>query len=143
MSGGIGPEWLRGARDEDIAQIKFGEHKTVNGKPFCPITGAKTVYLKNPSELQAIFDSNASDVLYVGAADNLRKRITQLVNMAFGGTAHRGGIDLWAVQDYEKYLQIDWYRLGDFCRSAIEAKKEILADFKAKHNGNLPVANRN
>ena len=129
-------------KKEDMPKIKFAEHKTVNGKPFCPVTGDKKVYLKNPAELQAIFESNASDVLYVGKADNLKRRITQLVDMAFGGTAHRGGIDLWAVQDYEKYLQIKWGRLGDIYSSAAEVERNILVGFKEKHNGNLPVANR-
>lgn len=84
-------------QEEDIAKIKLGEHKTVNGMPFCPVAGDKKNYLRNSTELQTVFDSNASEILYVGKADNLRRRITQLINMAFGGTGHRGGIDLWAV----------------------------------------------
>ena len=126
---------------KDFPNIKFGKHKTINGKPFCPVVGNKKVYLKNPAELQASFDSNHSDVLYIGKADNLKRRITQLVNMAFGGTGHRGGIDIWAVQDYGKYLQIIWHELGDF-NSAKEAERELLDRFKHKHNGNLPVANQ-
>lgn len=128
-------------KKEDMDKIKFGEYRTVNGKTFCPVAGHK-IYLKDPASLQAIYEANNSEVLYVGKADNLRRRISQLVNMAFGGTSHRGGLDLWAIQDYEKYLQIEWSRLGDFCNSPEEAERNILNEFKKKHNGNLPVANR-
>lgn len=129
-------------KKEDMDKIKFGEYKTVNGEPFCPVAGNKKIILKSPNELQTIFENNNSETLYIGKADNLRQRIKQLVNMAFGGTAHRGGIDLWAINDYEKYLQIEWSRLGDFTNGPAAVEKELLNEFKEKHNGNLPVANR-
>lgn len=128
-------------KKEDMDKIKFDRYRTVNGKTFCPVAGHQ-IYLKAPSFLQSKYEANNSEVLYVGKADNLRRRISQLVNMAFGGTGHRGGLDLWAIQDYEKYLQIEWSRLGDFCNSPEEAERNILNEFKKKHNGNLPVANR-
>lgn len=128
-------------KKEDMDKIKFDRYRTVNGKTFCPVAGHQ-IYLKAPSFLQSKYEANNSEVLYVGKADNLRRRISQLVNMAFGGTGHRGGLDLWAIQDYEKYLQIEWSRLGDFCNSPEDAERNILNEFKKKHNGNLPVANR-
>ena len=127
--------------DQDKDYIKFGKVKMKNNKQLV------NTKLSNPQCLQEVFDSNSepnkNHVLYIGKANKLRRRIKQYVKTVFGGKNHKGGIDIWAVQDYEKYLHMEWFDLdrANFDTARKMEEKEI-EKFKGSHNGNRPLANR-
>ncbi|MDE6301967.1 MAG: hypothetical protein K2M36_00055 [Clostridia bacterium] len=103
--------------------------------------------------LQPLFDENIkfdnakgidNYIIYIGKADELRKRITLFMRSACGGDSHDGGIDIWAVSDYDK-LWIDIYTLDEskgIFETARGWEKEEIDKFKREHGGSRPMANR-
>lgn len=97
------------------------------------------------------YDKNSEKhVIYIGKAENLRTRIKQYMLTTFGGNNHKGGIAIWAIQDYAKYLHLDVYPLSESqYTSAREWEANEINDFKKEHGGNddikkgnRPMANR-
>lgn len=133
--------------DEDCEQIKFGAAETVNGKLFCPTFTRNDgrvvkVTVTNAAELQKRFTDLNDNVIYIGKATSLKKRLRQYAQMALGGHSHRGGIDIFAVQDYDKYLHVAWYPLKKEYATADEWETAEIERFKQKHFGQRPLANR-
>ena len=133
--------------DKDSEQIEFGAAKTVNGKPFCPTFTRNDgrvvkVTITNATELQKRFTDLNDNIIYIGKATSLKKRLRQYAQMALGGHSHRGGIDIFAVQDYDKYLHVAWYSLTDEYTTADEWETAEIEKFKREHNGQRPLANR-
>ena len=137
--------------DEYSNEIEFGEVRTVNGKPFCPaITKSDgrvvKVTLTNPTTLQKCCTEIGEKIIYIGKATSLKKRLRQYAHMALGGHSHRGGIDIFAVQNYDKVLGVAWYPLaGDNAvkyQTADEWETAEIEKFKQEHNWQRPLANR-
>ena len=133
--------------DEDKDEIEFGAAKTVNGKPFCPTFTRNDgrvvkVTITNAAELQKRFTDLNDNIIYIGKATSLKKRLRQYAQMALGGHSHRGGIDIFAVQDYDKYLHVAWYSLTDEYTTADEWETAEIENFKREHCGQRPLANR-
>lgn len=83
-------------------------------------------------------------MIYIGKATSLKKRLRQYAHMALGGHSHRGGIDIFTVQNYDKYLYVAWYPLsnGSKYQSADAWETAEIEEFKQEHNGQRPLANR-
>ncbi|MBO4823450.1 MAG: GIY-YIG nuclease family protein [Clostridia bacterium] len=133
--------------NEDRDEIKFGAAKTVNGKLFCPSFMRNDgrvvkVTVTNASELQKHFTDLNDNVIYIGKATSLKNRLRQYAQMALGGHSHRGGIDIFAVQDYDKYLHVAWYPLIKEYATADEWETAEIENFKQEHFGQRPLANR-
>ena len=81
-----------------------------------------------------------TDILYIGKASNLRKRVRQLARFGVGRASnHRGGEWIWQLEG------IDEAQLRMWCcpRGRPEPlEHELLARFRADH-GDWPLANRN
>ena len=99
--------------DKDINDIKFGRVKMQNGEHL--VKGTREI-----NELKRTFIANVcmekgldTHTIYIGKAKNLRKRIYQYMRTVFGGKNHKGGIDIWAIQNYESYLYIEWQKLAE------------------------------
>lgn len=77
-------------------------------------------------------------LVYIGSAKNLQDRLT---NFAKYGVrkydCHRGGRLLWQLTDAMK-CQIEY----SLCKNYKQVKKELLQDYKRRHFGQLPIANR-
>ena len=128
-------------------KIEFGAAKTVNGKPFCPTFTRKDgrvvkVTVTNADELQRHYTELNDSVIYIGKATSLKKRLRQYAQMALGGHLHRGGIDIFAVQDYDVHLHVAWYPLTKEYATADEWETAEIEKFKREHNGQRPLANR-
>ena len=133
--------------DEDKDEIEFGAAKTVNGKPFCPTFTRNDgrvvkVTITNAAELQKRFTDLNDNIIYIGKATSLKKRLRQYAQMALGGHSHRGGIDIFAVQDYDVHLHVAWYPLTNEYVTADEWETAEIENFKREHNGQRPLANR-
>lgn len=129
--------------DKDINDIKFGRVKMQNGKHL--VKGTREI-----NKLERVYSANVgmekgldTHIIYIGKAKNLRKRIYQYMSTVFGGKNHKGGIDIWAIQNYELYLHIEWQELaGNNYKSAREWEKSKIREFKENHHNNRPMANR-
>lgn len=89
------------------------------------------------SELQSNYVAD-SQVVYIGKATDLRKRIGQLIRFGAGSAVgHWGGRYLWQLKDSAQ-LQIAWKATPEADPRAIEM--QMLSDFMTKH-GKLPFAN--
>ena len=105
---------------------------------------------RDADTLTKIFNDNVAydkkgkkHVIYIGKAEHLRTRIKQYMLTVFGGTNHKGGIAIWAIQDYAKYLHLDVYPLSESqYASARKWEAEEIKIFKSTHNNNRPMANR-
>lgn len=106
---------------------------------------------QNAQVLRTIFDKNVQidkvrkenkHVIYIGKAENLRRRIKQYMRTVYGGKNHKGGIDIWAIDNYEKYLHIDVFPLGYNAPTARDWEKKEIDEFKQHHKQNRPMANR-
>lgn len=143
--------------DEYREQIEFGAARTVNGKVFCPPRMKKgKLYIKRVEDakiLQDKYEKINSNILYIGMAgrqsrktgkvkSTLRQRLQQYAEMALGKNVHSGGIDIFAVQDYDQVLCVAWYPLGSDYNSADEWETAEIEKFKQEHNGQRPLANR-
>lgn len=129
--------------DADKSNIKFVKGKTLTDKPMAKNTSDIEV-LRQIYQMNLEYELNEyKHVLYIGKANYLRKRIAQYVRTVFGGKSRMGGIDIWAVDDYKKYLNIEWFELsGSGFATAREWEKDEIAKFKKIHGGNRPLANR-
>jgi hypothetical protein len=79
-----------------------------------------------------------SNVLYLGAADNLRDRIDLLVSFGMGcPVMHWGGRALWQLTGILR-ADLYWSRTFDDCERCVE--NELLRVFRAKYDG-YPFAN--
>lgn len=105
----------------------------------------------NAQNLSEIFYDNVQSdktnqenkhVIYIGKAENLRRRIKQYMRTVYGGENHKGGIDIWTIDNYEKYLRIDVFPLEDNGTTARDLEREEINKFKQNHNQNRPMANR-
>lgn len=75
-------------------------------------------------------------VLYIGKAQNLRKRVQSLLQFGQGkAVAHWGGRLLWQIRNSHKFL-LEWYEHP----SPLEEERRLRTAFKQKH-GRLPFAN--
>lgn len=97
---------------------------------------------KNPnvdiSELQDNYVDD-SKVVYIGKANNLSKRIGQLLCFGAGeAVGHWGGRYLWQLSDAEDLL-IAWKETPG--KEPRQVEKSMIEDFCARH-GKLPFANR-
>lgn len=106
---------------------------------------------QNVQDLKKIFYDNVQadktnqenkHVIYIGKANNLRRRIKQYMRTVYGGKNHKGGIDIWAIDNYEKYLHIEVCPFEDNAQTARDLEREEIKKFKQNHNQNRPMANR-
>jgi len=78
----------------------------------------------------------ATDVLYIGKADQLRRRVAQLCRYAAGEpVGHWGGRHLWQVVGCENF-SIAWLPVED----PFEGERQLIEEFKDEF-GCLPFAN--
>lgn len=110
---------------------------------FLTKSGAGWFKGKDPSvseeRLNECWVSDAK-VLYAGSTGNLRRRIGQLVDFAYGkSVGHYGGRLLWHLSDWTD-LEIRWAECG--AEESTVEKQNLLHKFEAKH-GRLPFANLN
>ncbi len=105
------------------------------GSPGAPVKGRDpTVTL---SSLEANWVEGAQ-ILYIGRAGALRRRLRELVRFGAGSpTSNWGGRLLWQLSDAPD-LVVAWRLTGDDPPKAAEAA--LLADFRARH-GKPPFAN--
>lgn len=123
--------------DEDKDKLIFATNKTLakdtrEGKDLENIYKANLMFEKNEKK----------HVLYIGKAENLRKRIRQYMRMSFGGKGHKGGIDIWAITNYKEYLHVEWFELELQYDNAEDMEGDEIYCFKQTHQGNRPLANR-
>ncbi len=86
-----------------------------------------------------ILAAGFTDILYIGKASNLRKRIRQLARFGVGRDKnHKGGEWLWQLEGIEK-AQLRMWCCPRGEPERIERK--LLEQFKAVH-GDWPLANR-
>ena len=87
-----------------------------------------------------ILAAGPTDILYIGKADRLHKRVRQLARFGMGRASnHRGGEWLWQLEGIDKACVRMWcYPSG----GPKTLKRELLNRFKHDHGG-LPLANRN
>ena len=139
--------------DKDKLFIKFGSIVMVKN------ILSKKANPRLPSTLDTIYNDNISfeqndekHVIYIGKADvsktkpkyqdGLKRRIKQHVRTVFGGNKHNGGVDIWAVQNYEKYLHVEWFEREPQFSTAEDMESHEIDCFKQRHKDNLPLANR-
>lgn len=86
---------------------------------------------------KAKYDSTQNtDVLYIGKAENLNRRLSQYVRFGLNKcTVHKGGRFVFAIKNWGE-LKIQYIT----CDSPREREKQELESFKNK-NGTLPFAN--
>ena len=85
-----------------------------------------------------ILEGGPTDILYVGKASNLRRRIRQVVRFGRGlDSSHRGAERLWHLQGIDD-AELRMWRCS---RTRLEPlKRELLARFRRDH-GEWPFAN--
>ncbi len=87
-----------------------------------------------------ILTAGPTDILYIGKASHLRKRVRQLARFGMGrARKHRGGEWLWQLDGIDKACVRMW------CCSRGRSEpleRELLERFRHDH-GDLPLANRN
>ena len=86
-----------------------------------------------------ILNAGPTDILYIGRANDLRKRVRQLVRFGAGqADNHRGGEWLWQLDGIYR-AQLWMWRCDDDAPEQLE--RRLLDAFKADH-GDWPFANR-
>jgi len=93
--------------------------------------------LYDVADLEEKFKRSDQEILYIGSAINLYKRIKQLIDYGYNGkTGHRGERTLWQMENYKKF------KLGLLqCEDPISEKKKFLQEYFQVYDV-LPVANR-
>jgi hypothetical protein len=77
-----------------------------------------------------------ADILYIGRAKNIRRRLDQFARYARGEpVGHRGGRYLWQLSEHDQ-LRVGWRLEAD----PVQAERELLDEFEAEF-GRLPFAN--
>ena len=115
-------------------------------RPFSGVPGrACHANPEQPRELREkrcrILEGGPTDILYLGKAARLRRRVPQLVRFSLGRACnHKGGAWLWQLQG------IDDAELRMWCFPSggpdpREIERELLARFRHDH-GEWPLANR-
>lgn len=95
---------------------------------------------KDPTVSQEVLAANWLDheIVYIGKADNLRRRIRQFADFGAGKPiGHWGGRLIWQLADPDK-LRIAWKETPGSVPRAVE--KSMLAEFRLQH-GKPPFAN--
>lgn len=90
------------------------------------------------SKLEIITQDGLIDnnVVYIGKADDLRKRTRQFIRFGMGlGSNHAGGRALWQIENNKKLL-FEY----TICPGSRVRENEMLLDFKSRH-GDYPLAN--
>lgn len=83
-----------------------------------------------------IRSAEGDGILYVGKADNLQKRITELIKYGYGErVAHRGGRAIWQLKN-NKTLLIEIIP----CKKPREKEKQSILEYREKY-GSYPFAN--
>jgi hypothetical protein len=89
-------------------------------------------------ELQACWVPGAQ-VLYIGKANDLRRRLRQYSRFGAGqAVGHWGGRLIWQIAEADQ-LVIGW-RQVDAAQSPADLERDLLRDFHAQY-GSLPFAN--
>ena len=75
-------------------------------------------------------------ILYIGKADDLRKRITELIEYGYGKPVpHRGGRAVWQLENNKKLL-IEMI----LCEKPREKERQMLIEYRERY-GVYPFAN--
>ncbi len=86
-----------------------------------------------------ILAGGPTDILYIGKAGNLRKRVRQLVRFGVGrANNHHGGEWLWQLEGIREAQLWMWSCPGERPESL---ERRLLEEFRAGH-GELSLANR-
>lgn len=83
---------------------------------------------------------DGTNVVYIGKADKLRRRLTQFGR--FGGgepVGHRGGRLIWQLADADELL-VAWHEIT-WGEAARDYERRLLAAFAELHDGRRPFAN--
>lgn len=79
-------------------------------------------------------------VVYIGKADQARRRLTQFARFGAGEqVGHWGGRYIWQIEDSTTLL-VAWHPVS-WPESAREYEKRLLAHFSSLHGGARPFAN--
>jgi hypothetical protein len=80
-----------------------------------------------------------SELLYVGKANRLRRRIRELSDFGQGRPiGHRGGRFLWQIEGSQDFV-VAWMQTPG--RGPRDVEVELLAAFRDEHSGRQPFAN--
>lgn len=107
---------------------------------FLPQSPARWRYGIDPTVSLAVLEANWIDaeVLYIGKADQLRRRIGQFRRYGEGrATNHSGGRLIWQLAEPDQ-LRIAWKETPD--RVPVEVEAEMIAMFRREY-GKPPFAN--
>ncbi len=85
---------------------------------------------------EIIRSADRGGILYIGKADNLRKRITEFIKYGYGERVpHRGGRAIWQLKNNKKLLiEIEP------CEKPREKERQFLIEYYEKYNS-YPYAN--
>lgn len=139
------------------------QHRTLFN--HIPQTGGVYVVFRTESEEPEYLDSNVgghfhgidptvlvetlisnwvvgAQVIYIGKADNLRRRIRHLIRFADGQpAAHRGGRTLWQVCGCNRFLIAYKALQGRADITPRDLEQQYIIEFEAQYRS-LPFANR-
>lgn len=81
---------------------------------------------------------DGTSIVYIGKATSLKTRLSAYLRFGEGKFAtHWGGRYIWQLKD-SRDLIVCWKVTGENPR---DVEERIIADFKARHNGQRPFAN--
>lgn len=111
--------------------------KCVFGQVMNDIINKKYNYIPKTEGVYVVKD-NAGEIFYIGKGVNLKRRIKQFVYQGYGkGDNHRGGKNLFTLTGWE-----DFYIEFTECENARDKEKTMIQNYKDKHNGDRPFANK-
>ena len=81
-----------------------------------------------------------AQVVYIGKADVLRRRLTQFGQFGAGEpVGHRGGRLIWQLADADELL-VAWHEIT-WAEAARDYERRLLRAFGGQHDGRRPFAN--
>jgi hypothetical protein len=81
-----------------------------------------------------------AQVVYIGKADVLRRRLTQFGRFGAGEpVGHRGGRLIWQLADADDLL-VAWHEIN-WAETARDYERRLLGEFAEQHGGRRPFAN--
>ena len=93
-----------------------------------------------PTDIVARKWVDGAQVIYIGKATSLRKRITQYRRFGAGTSdAHWGGRYIWQLDDQVELL-VAW-RVTAAGETPRAAETALIGQFMARHSGRMPFAN--
>lgn len=94
-------------------------------------------YIPKTEGVYVVTDGNGK-ILYIGKGVNLKRRIKQYIYQGYDkGNNHRGGKKLFELSGWEEFF-IEFTE----CENARDKEKTMIQNYKDKHNGDRPFANK-